>query len=354
MSFLYLTADRLGIETGGGLVTDQEYTALRSMGHCELMDAVVMDGISNPFDQDAWFAGVVITNAIHKNYYGQLKLAHCYSGCLSETVKELQCMGVKISYTAAAHNVAVSRREHLALGIPYNYPHLTDSEQWRRYLEGYKQADLLICPSQHSAGVMRGFGCTNKIEVIPHGVNIPETVHPLPKTFTVGYLGACGGPDKGLRYLLAAWKKLNYTDAVLRIAGRDSTSSFVRCLVEAFGGGNIQLAGWQDKVSDFYAGISLYVQSSITEGFGIEVLEAMANGRAVLCSDGAGAADTVPQWYGFKAGDVDELATKIDQVRLRSSCHGFGYPVWQDEAAKYTWDKIRQRYVDAWQTLLRS
>jgi glycosyltransferase involved in cell wall biosynthesis len=182
-------------------------------------------------------------------------------------------------------------------------------------------------------------------------VDLPKETRPLPRRFTVGYLGAYG-PDKGVRYLLAAWKQLNYKDAVLRLAGRDSTCAWVRSLVRNVGGGAVELVGWVDDVADFYGSLSLYVQPSATEGFGIEVLEAMAHGRAVLCSSGAGAADvTGSEHQRFTARDVDELAGLIDDARTIYSLPDYGEQN-RELAANYSWDKIRARYAELWEGML--
>ena len=368
MRTLYVTADRINETSGGGVVTFNEAEALKSLGNCDVYgreqlecegqepwkwDIKTLDGIWKSLELAACrVSGTWIGEGLSE----YPKLAHFYAGTFSETVAVLKNHGCKITYTAAAHDVDVSRREHEVYGIPYNYPHLNDPELWKRYLQGYKDADVLICPSTHSANVMRRFGCTNKIEIIPHGVNLPVEVKPLPSRFVCGYLGSCGAPDKGVIYLLQAWKKLAYKDgSVLVLAGRDSTSPFVRGLVERYGGGSIVLAGWQKDVGEFYNSLSLYIQPSSSEGFGIEVLEAQAHGRPVICSDGAGAADVVtpecgyaftpPQWWVLSA-IIDEFKTG------KESLEKFGI-AGREEAAKYTWDIIRSRYVALWKELLQ-
>jgi glycosyltransferase involved in cell wall biosynthesis len=358
MSFnVMITADRVGAMTGGGAVTFHEWMAMKTLGGAGgLTDRGVLE-LHKATESDPWCWDEVAKGV--KDWWTlRPRLAHFYAGTFGETVKTLKGIGCKVTYTAAAHDVALSKAEHEKLGLPYNYPHLTEPDLLERYLLGYKEADCLICPSKHSASVMREFRCTNRIEIIPHGVYLPSHVASLPERFTVGYLGAVG-PDKGLIYLLQAWKKLNYKDATLVIAGRFSTDPFVSALIAHFGGGIIHQAGWQENVSDFYNSLSLYVQPSVTEGFGIEVLEAMAHGRAVLCSNGAGSVDTVPEWYSYDPLDVDTLASKIDQVRLRGCCQPAGreqhipngYPHWESIASNYTWDKVRQQYVNLWKSL---
>lgn len=349
---LYITADRIGEKTGGGIVTYHERDALISLGVTSSISIDHTKPPKDPFAQDAEMLDRIkwLTITGKENW----KIAHCYAGCLTNTVKFLKQTGCKVTYTAAAHSIEISRQEHEKLGIPFDYPHLNNPELWKQYLGGYLEADVLICPSTHSAKIMREYGRTGRIEVIPHGVELPKEIAPYPDKFTVGYLGAIG-PDKGVRYLLEAWKKLNYKDAQLVIAGRDSTSPFMQYLTANFGYANVNLAGWVNNISDFYNSISCYVQCSASEGFGIEVLEAMAHGRPTLCSVGAGAADTVPTSWTFPACDSDALASAIDKAKNAISIQrdkNLLARIWIENTTDFTWDKIKQRYVDLWKSLL--
>lgn len=350
MPNLMITADKVGLETGGGLVTSQEWQALQTLGPCEMWDRERLQGefyLGGNVDPWGWDRSASV-NTRRREY----AVAHLYAGTFTTTVQELQAAGCKVTYTAAAHSIEASRQAHLDLGLPYDYPHLTDPTLLQRYLGGYLAADVLICPSQHSAEVMRGLGRMGRIEVIPHGCRLPEKVAPLPGRFVVGYLGSFG-PDKGVRYLLESWKRLAYKDATLVLAGRDSTSPWAQHLVRTFGGGNIRLMGWVNKVSDFYNSISLYVQPSVSEGFGCEVLEAMAHGRAVLCSRSTGAADVLgaDEYQTFPAGNAEELANVIDDAKTIYSLPDYGSHN-REKAEAFTWDKIRARYVNVWRSLL--
>ena len=353
MSFLYCTADQIASVSGGGIVTHNEMTALADLSVEQGQEFICWDrnflcGSTSPGEPWGWDTNASKRLLLDRGGLDTFRLAHFYAGTFTLTVDNVKRMGARISYTAAAHDIEKSRVEHIKLGLPFSYPHLDQPDLWKRYVGGYRAADVVICPSQHSAECMRSYGC-QKVEVIPHGVNLPETAVPPPTRFVVGYLGAIG-PDKGLIYLLQAWKKLNYTDAVLYIAGHASKSEFVDELIRNFGGGHIIQCGWLEKVDYFYSIISLYVQPSVTEGFGIEVLEAMSYGRAVLCSEGAGAADVVPETWRFPAGDVDALAEKIDQFR-KADLELMG-AVGRGLAREYEWPKIRSRYQKVWRGLL--
>lgn len=370
---LYITSDHVGIETGGGRVTSEEISAFRHLGESVGIHRTVIDSrIGIGEDRTVWTDDATAMSLV-QSLQSRSTFAHFYAGTFSDTIHFLKHHHrTRITYTAAAHSIEESRKEHETLGLDFPYPHLTDPSLWRRYVSGYLAANVLIVPSRHSRDVMRQHGATGRIEVVPHGVDLPEQVQPLSGKFTVGYLGAVG-PDKGLIYLLQAWKKLPFKrDAVLVIAGRDSQSLFVQeMILRMFNGvfserilgtqkisirteqGDIILAGWQHNVSDFYNSIHCYVQPSVSEGFGIEVLEAMAHGRPVICSIGAGASDCVPEGWKFLPRDVDELAAKIDCVRtiLSNPVPEF-LAQWRNRASHYTWDKIRNLYLNVWRSLL--
>jgi glycosyltransferase involved in cell wall biosynthesis len=352
----YITADLLGGNSGAGKVTENESKALQSVGEISILGRGVLcsvrlsDNIGEPWcwDERAWTS----LGGWAGDFTEPYGLAAFYAGTFSKTISLLKEKHYKISYTAAAHDVTVSKEEHLKLGLNYDYPHLTDPDLWKRYVQGYLDADVVVCPSKHSAKCMASYGCENVV-VIPHGVDLPVEVPPMPKRFACGYLGSAGSPDKGLRYVLEAWKKLHWDDADLVIAGHDSTSPWVRHLVEKFGGGNVRLLGWMDNISDFYSQISCYVQGSPTEGFGIEVLEALAHGRPVVCSSGAGASDVVSPQCGVvvSSRSSDLIAFGISEFRndyILSHCGEAA----REQAKKYTWDIIRGQYVSLWKSML--
>ena len=352
---LYATADKVGIATGGGLVTRHELSALRTIGECKVLSRDELVGGSDPWGWDQIAVGEL------SRMQECPKLTHLYAGSFGKSVKKLKDGGSKVCYTVAAHDKEVSRREHEKFGVPFSklYPHLCEKEQFEKYVEGYRLADVIVAPSRAAERSIRAYGGefeTKRIEIIPHGCELPEVVKPIPKQFVVGAMGAIGGPDKGLIYLLQAWKKLDYSDAVLVLAGKDSTSPHVFELVDKFGGGTVVHKGWVKDEADFYNGISILCQPSATEGFGIEVAEALAHSRRVICSDGAGAADCVADGgvgIVVPACNVDSLATAIDCFK-RIGQDGIATKSEQCRrfAETLTWDKIRQRYVDLWKEML--
>jgi len=345
---LYCTADEIGIQTGGGIVTKHESLALSHLGtgFHHLLEKKILDSAGpEPWKWDATAAWKIKAKL-------PLDLVHFYSGTFGDTVHALKQKGTKVCYTIAAHDKQVSKQEHEKMGWPFPYPHLTDPDLWQRYIRGYKEADVIICPGSVPADTVRKYGKdfeNKRIEIIPHGCDIPENVTLIPQRFVVGYCGAIG-PDKGVRYLLEAWKRLNYTDALLCIAGRESTIDLMKAMYQQWGGGPTWFAGWVPNISDFYNQISLYVQPSSTEGFGLEVIEAMAHARPVLCSKAAGACDLVPEEMRFNACDPRDLAYKIDVAKKQWDMEKIGLEC-REVAKECSWEKIQTKYQAVWKSM---
>lgn len=359
---LYITADKVGAESGGGYVTENEQQALKDFtdsfpkGSCYTITLTDEERAKNPFEQDEILRSKVEDcNVHHLPFHDLPGIAHCYAGCLTETIRYLKERGWKVCYTCAAHDKDTSKEEHAKWQIPFDYPHLIDPVQWHNYSEGYRLADVLVVPSSYSKRTLINYGCDeDRICIIPHGIHPPKEVKPLPKMFTVGYLGAVGA-DKGLPYLLEAWGKLAYQDALLVIAGKYVVSSWVNALVTHFcPKANVKLMGWVDHVSDFYNQISLYVQPSVTEGFGIEVLEAFSYERDVLCSVGAGASDHVGLYNQFTPKDVEGLCKLIDRCKSSGPVlvTGFYGNPWINSNSFLLWENIRKRYIELWEGLV--
>lgn len=77
----------------------------------------------------------------------------------------------------------------------------------------------------------------------------------------------------------------------------------------------LSLVGLQEKVEMYLWNADLYVHSAITEGFGLTLIEAMACGLPVVCTDGEGNRDLIQEGEnGFMVGERDPklLADKIE------------------------------------------
>ncbi len=109
------------------------------------------------------------------------------------------------------------------------------------------------------------------------------------------------------------------------------------------------MMGWVDDTSSFYDRISLYVQPSATEGFGLEILEAMAHGRLAIASEGAGAVDLALS--RFPVGDVSRLAELIDSFKKDANNLRVMGERAREKAQDFTWDKVREMYKQVWRSM---
>lgn len=349
---LYVTTDNIGTQSGGGTVTKNEIEALKSSDDVISISAddinpVHMNLPDTPFLQDY----LAMERIAHMDTT-KIDIAHLYAGPFTNTIRLLKAKGIKTTLTCAAHNRNESIKEFENLGYDYPYNHVKDNKLWAIYNGGVREADIVIAPSKMSAEFLKNEGC-KKIEIIPHGCYIPEKVELIPNQFNVGYLGSLG-PDKGLRYLIQSWNELNYKDSTLIFAGRDTEqlSPFINKYATR---GKFHLAGWIKNIGQLYNNISVYVQPSVTESFGIEVIETMSHGRPVIVSNGAGAADAVTKGIdGFIVNkrDPKAIADKIQYFKdnpkeLREMGNNA-----RDKAKEYSWNKIREKYVDLWRSIV--
>ena len=187
---------------------------------------------------------------------------------------------------------------------------------------------------------------------IPNGVSRPEIQKAelitkkfgLTKDSYILFLGRLV-PEKGLRYLIEAFKQVE-TDKKLVIAGGSSdTDSFTNELKElAKGDDRILFTGFVQgqMLEELYSNAYIYTLPSDLEGMPLSLLEAMSYGNCCLVSDIPECAEVVEdKALIFKKSDVNDLRTC-----LQDACdHPEKVMILKAQAAdfickKYDWDKV--------------
>jgi glycosyltransferase involved in cell wall biosynthesis len=348
MKSLYCTESVIG-QTGGGAAVRNELMALESISEVTAITGKELS-LQNLHQPENPFLRDYLTLQEIKGR--DFDLAHFYGGCFTETVRYLKEHGAKVSYMIAAHDRKLSIEEFHRLGLEYPFYHVSNDRLFEIYTEGHRLADVVLTQSSKSIPILREAGCAQTIEVVPGGITWPENVKPIPENFDCLYLGACG-PDKGLIYLIQAWGMLDYPDSKLILAGSgtETLEPFIRQVTDK---GIFVLLGRVPDISEVYNACSVYIQPSVTEGFGLEIPEAMSYGRAVIASEGAGASEIIEDGIdGFvvERRNPSQIAERIGSLkRDRADLVRMGEKA-REKARYYTWYAMRQEYIKIWKKL---
>lgn len=221
--------------------------------------------------------------------------------------------------------------------------------------QAVKYADEIIVLSR---GVQEYFEKTydRKTVFIPNGVTRPEIKEAaeikkqwgLEKDSYVLFLGRIV-PEKGLRYLVEAWKDIT-TDKKLVIAGGSSdTQDFLEEL-KRISGDNVIFTGFQQgrALEELYSNAYIYTLPSDLEGMPLSLLEAMSYGNCCVVSDIPECAEVVAdKAVVFKHSDVEALRKTLQELlddpgKVRK---------YKSEAAdficrKYNWDDVVKQTLE--------
>lgn len=357
MNSIYISPD-FGTRSSGNLVSTHELEALWT-----IYDNIIVIGHGdiNPLvyglPDHQFLIDYLTLNRVSQLDLTDVNIVYLYSGPFTQTVRYLKARGIKTVLTIDAHNRKDSIEEFENLGYQYPFNVVKDDKLWNIFNGAAHEVDIVIVPGivpkryLISEGVEEG-----KIRIVPHGIDIPEIDKVISidtDNFKVGYLGAYG-PDKGVKYLIQSWSSLNYQDSTLLLAGQQS-KELAPFINKYATGGKFNLIGYVPDISDFYNNISVYVQPSVTEGFGIEITEAMSYCRPVICSNGAGACDLIEDGVnGFIVDkrDVKGIADKIDWFKNHpKELIEMGNNA-REKSFNYSWDKVKEIYIKVWKEIV--
>lgn len=220
-----------------------------------------------------------------------------------------------------------------------------------------KYADEIIVLSK---GVQTYFEDTygRKTRFIPNGVTKPKVRQAeiitdkfgLTKDSYILFLGRLV-PEKGIRYLIEAFKNVK-TDKRLVIAGGSSdTDDFANELKElAKGNERILFTGFVQgrELEELYSNAYIYTLPSDLEGMPLSLLEAMSYGNCCLVSDIDECTEVVEdKALIFKKSDVNDLKKMLQAVCVRAD----EVEMLKKQAAdficdKYNWDEIVQETLN--------
>lgn len=215
-----------------------------------------------------------------------------------------------------------------------------------------KCSDAIIAVSQFTAeqvhsllGVER-----SRIRVIPHGVSVAPHHDEIKRENIILSVGALQ-LRKNTSRLVEAFETLRRSDWKLVLAGSPAgygAKQILERIQKSPARERIEIAGYitGEKLQQLYATAKVFAFVSLDEGFGIPVLEAMANGIPVLTSKRS----ALPEVSGAAALAIDPLSTEqiasslemlTEDEGLRETLREKGYR----RASQFSWaNAVRETY----------
>lgn len=211
------------------------------------------------------------------------------------------------------------REESQRWGIPFEG---IDPRVIAREEAEYDEADCITVPSSFSLRTFLDQGVPfHKLRLLPYGVNLQRFQpdgQPDPRRFDMLYVGGLN-LNKGIPYLLKAYKMLAHPHKSLTLAG-DASPSFIAAMQgHGLWSDDIRVLGHvpQAQLKTLMSRSHTMVLPSVQDGFGMVLSQAMACGCPVIGTDHTGAQDLIEhgqQGYIVPPRDAHALAEHLQRL----------------------------------------
>jgi glycosyltransferase involved in cell wall biosynthesis len=223
---------------------------------------------------------------------------HGWNTHVSRTLKHLdpsrwlRCVERSCPHNLFQHQLL--QEESARLDLPYS----ADAEALAVAVQELYDADIIVAPSQYSAGSYEDPVLRAKLRVNPLGANYsyrertPSEGRPL-RLLLVGNAFL----RKGTHYLIEAFSRIDDPKAELWIRG-EVPIEYRRRITDP----RISLipAVSFEKLQQLYRDATLFCLPSVDEGFGMVALEALSYGLPVIYTDHCGVADVLTPSVGVR------------------------------------------------------
>lgn len=198
---------------------------------------------------------------------------------------------------------------------------------------------------------------SDKITVIHHGVNQPENLQ-YSKVVNFPYILYVGTrfDFKNFNSVLKTAKNLFYKHKDLRLVctGTKFQTAEIRLMDElGIRDRIIHISASERQLYSLYHFAELFVFPSYSEGFGMPLLEAMANMCPVVCSN----TSCFPEIAGdaalyFSPYDIDEMYDVLDLLLSSSSKRDIYITKGMQRVRRFSWDVSAKAHLDVYQKLI--
>jgi glycosyltransferase involved in cell wall biosynthesis len=184
---------------------------------------------------------------------------------------------------------------------------------------------MLVAPSAFVAGVFMGEFPGLAVKVVHHGLSF-ERLKRNQRTYANGdrivfcYAGSFN-PHKGTHVLVEAFKRLNPSNALLKIYGSGPDESYVKSLTSmAATNGNIEFCGVypESQTGEILSNVDVVVVPSLCyENYPMTLHEALACNIPVIATKLGGMAEKIKDGFNgflFEMGDSRHLQTVLERI----------------------------------------
>jgi len=251
----------------------------------------------------------------------------------------------------------ILKRPYVVWGRGYEFRDLK-----RRTAAVLKDADAVIALTDDMRNELQRI-CPREIHVISNGVDTErfervsreDARHQLgiePAQKIVLYVGRFY-PVKGVKYLIAAMQRIRNEEAnaKLILVGYGSDEGDLRKSVEELGLSDcVRFVGavQNDMIPVYMVASDVFVLPSLSEGFPMVSLEAMAAALPIVATDVGGVSSIVEEGINgslVKPRDAAQIADKVSSILCDPELSHFISTNNKKKAQRYTWDSVVHNLV---------
>jgi glycosyltransferase involved in cell wall biosynthesis len=274
------------------------------------------------------------------------------------SMRKARRLGMKtIVERSAAHPVVHHRllsEEYARYGLRFSE---VNRLLFRKHEQEYAEADAISVPSDFVWRTMVEQGVPEARLRRVHLGFAPERFQPIPgarsdSTFRVLFVGSTS-LQKGVQYLLEAFKRLSLPNAELVLVGGMFPDS--RAFLPHYAGlyRHISFVP-QHELPAIYSAASVFVLPSLQDGFGMVVYEAAACGLPIIITENVGAAVRDGQdGYVVPIRDPDALADRLLRLYRDPALRRDMGESARKFVQQFTWDAYHREVIASYDALIQ-
>lgn len=273
---------------------------------------------------------------------------HGWNGMALRSLRRARARGmITVVERASTHPITqarLMREEYARWNVPFRFP------TWNltRLLHEFVEADYITVPSAFARATMLAEGVpAEKLIEIPFGVDLTRFA-PADATHTRPFRAMFAGNvsiNKGVPYLLEAWRRLHWRDAELWIVGAIAPD-FTAIRARWNDVPNVRFIPHTRELTRLMHECQVFVFPSIQEGSALVTYEAMAAGLPLITTPNAGSvARDGEEGFIVPIRDVDALCERLEQLRRDDGLRARMSRAARARAQAFTWEHYRARLV---------